>query len=1293
MNYAMPRPMRMAALRLSAVVLMACAMSLVSTASSAQAEELVATAMQLHAGEGQVFVDLSLNGTPEFTVEQRESPRRVVVTLPGVAPSGGLLEAPSVMGATGSLVAKALVLDVQQKLGGPGTLLAIYLREAAEFSAEYTEAGALRIALWPEGTEPVKPQPASPVLVDTPVAMEEPATSPVTAPTLAVINGAGTSVDDAGQTHIALRSTGPIQYEVSRPSDTVFELALAAVELGEAVDLSLPQGTAANVRALSMEPAAGPLPGATLTVVCRSAADCQVVPSADGRNLEVVVPAFNPAVGEIPLDLASPEVDDLVQVVMTEPTDPAPGESAESLGQGEAVIIVAGQERSASVLSPPGLAGWEPIGSGGTVVAQGGGLQTIPGPRRPDSAGGSAAPALPVGAAPGIGTIPIYLREGAISLDIPSSPVQTALTAIAHYADVDIVIDDGVTGDVSVTMSDVTAEEAIDIICSIKGLVWYKRGSTYIIAVKPQTGGPLPGGDGIVMSYSPQFTDQDSLGKYEQLLQTLHPRVLVQLYQQAGVIVVAGDSQDVQAAIDTLRQADTLTSPDGPISEGQVTQPYTMNSGDPQQLASFLLEVYPSGLTVHPRPNSQQIVLKGARAVVNSALELLGELERQGGRIVSDTYRPTRLGVNVVSAAVNEVFPAVATRVEDQTLIVTGTATDVEAAITHAKAVDFSLVSGADAVAEYVAKSSHVDGLAKVAEQAFAGTPVRVRRVPDTKTIMVMGPEEDVAQAMTKLAEWDLADDAQSVTRTVAIQYEDAGYLAEMIEGLDLHPALRLATSGAMLQVTGPSIVVAEAMDIIAQTDVPESIGIGGQKIVTKRRVLSYVDTATAKSALEDIFTHEMMQSSSTPAPGVATGAAAAPAAEGVFSQFGGGLFSDGPATVPGTEPPAAPVTAPTDTAGPSTNLPPSGEGVPPAVPVGPVATSGPTGGALVVTEEESTHSLILTGPEWAVDRAMALLEQIDVPPHQVVIEAIIADVNRSYLKEKGIRWDFNSTVVGEGATGDDFGGIGFGTFGRQNFSFDADLFLGEESGKSKLLANPSLRAVDGAEGRIQIGDELRFQVLQPTSMGGQPVYTVETVDVGIILEFTPTITEDGRVRLELRAESSSVSGYTAGFPNIRKREARTELIIQNGETIVIGGLVSEDEIETLREVPLLSEIPILGQLFRHRSVERRPQELVFFITPRILYAADGTLNTDEQRLSSGKDTEPMGWVQELPEGLADRIIDTTAGTPVVVAPGAETATAPEPAPAPARIEEAPVDAANPDEIPTVGAVARRHGR
>ena len=198
---------------------------------------------------------------------------------------------------------------------------------------------------------------------------------------------------------------------------------------------------------------------------------------------------------------------------------------------------------------------------------------------------------------------------------------------------------------------------------------------------------------------------------------------------------------------------------------------------------------------------------------------------------------------------------------------------------------------------------------------------------------------------------------------------------------------------------------------------------------------------------------------------------------------------------------------------------------------------------------------------------------------------------------------------------------------------------------------------------------------------------------MGIILEFTPTITEDGRVRLELRAGRPPCPGYTARFPNIRKREARTELIIQNGETIVIGGLVSEERdrgrcarFRCFRDPHPGSAIPGIA------AWSGGPRNSCSS-SPRILYAADGTLNTDEQRLSSGKDTEPMGWVQELPEGLADRIIDTTAGTPVVVAPGAETATAPEPAPAPARIEEAPVDAANPDEIPTVGAVARRHGR
>lgn len=1284
MNYVAPRGVRMATLGLGAVLVLAGALAAVPAA----ADGLIASAVAIGQENGQAFVDLSLNGKPEYTVEKRENPRRVVVTLPGVSPSSGLLNSPSAMGAAGNLIAKALVLDIQQKLGGPGTLLAIYLREPADVAVTYVDSNTLRVGVRPEG---------SPMLGDQPNTPAEATESPVA--TLAVINGAGTSVDEAGRTHIGLRASGPLVYEESRPADTVFELAIDGVEVGEGVDLSLPESAAANVRAISLAPVTGEVPGAVLSVVCRGAAECQTIASAGGNGLEVIVPPFDPEVGEIPLDLAGPGSGDLLLTTAThaevgfEPTDEATGPS------GEATIALAGQERPSVGLSAPGLASWEPIGSGSMVVGQGGGLQTIPGPRRPASSGNQAEVApLTTGTAPGIGSMPVYLREGAISLDIPASPVQTALTAIAHYADVDIVIDDGVTGDVSVTMSDVTAEEAIDIICSIKGLIWYKRGTTYVITQRPTTGGPLPGGDAVVMSYSPQFTDQDSLGKYEQLLLTLHPRVLVQIYQQAGVIVVAGDSADVQAAIETLRQADTLTSPDGPVSEGQVAQPYTMNSGDPQQLASFLLQVYPSGLSVHPRPNSQQIVLKGTRAVVSSALELLGELERQGGRIVSDTYRPTRLGVNVVAAAVHEVFPAVATRVEDQTLIISGTATDVEAAITHAKAVDFSLVSGADAVQEYEAKSRHVDGLAKVAEQAFAGTPVRIRRIPDTKTIMVMGPEAEVARAMGKLAEWDLADESQTVTQTLTLRYEDAGYVAEMLEGLELHPMLKLATSGAMLQLTGPSIVVAEAMDIIATVDVPEAIGVGGQKLVTKRRVLSYIEAETAKSALEDVFGHEMM---TYPTATPAVGAAAAPAAEGVFNQLGGGIFSDGPATVPGVQPPAG-ATSPAPGSQP-TNLPPSGPGAPPTpgdatlpAPAGPARATGV--GALVVTIEESTHSLVLTGPEWAVDRAMALLEQIDVPPHQVVIEAVIADVNRSYLKEKGVRWDFNRTTIAENPTeagaGEGFGGIGFGTFGRQNFSFDAELFLGEESGKSRLLANPSLRAVDGAEGRIQIGDELRFQVLQPSSAGGQPIYTVETVDVGIILEFTPTITEDGKVRLDLRAESSSVSGYTAGFPNIRKREAQTNLIIEDGETIVIGGLVSEDEIETMREVPLLSEIPVLGQLFRHRSVERRPQELVFFITPRILYAPSGTLAADDSQLNLEQGRDSTGWIQQLPDGLSDQVIDTTGQLPVVVAPEAETGSTSGGAPAPVRFEKGMSNAAPASEdVPTVGALARRYGR
>jgi type II secretory pathway component GspD/PulD (secretin) len=1301
-----------------------------SAASFAQTEGLAASGVQLDEHEGEVYIDLAINGKPEFTTERRNDPMRVVVTLPGVTPTEALLESPSALGSPEGPVAKVLVLDAHEKLGEPGTLLAVYLRTRARVRIGYTDEGTLRVgvdhaAAPDQAPTPIeergpapspKPEPASPEPADVP-GPEAPAT---VENGLVVISGAGTSIDEDGRTHIGLRASGPVEYRADSPSGTVLEITLSGVEMAEAIDLSLPEGKTGNVRAVSMVPVPGDTPGAKLTVVCRTASECEVVPAAEGHGLEIIVPAFDPDMGPTPLELAGPRSDDVLEMAsgaaQSPPLGPEPAVSPED-DSGQATTVVAGQDRPSTGLSAPGVAGvtWEPIGGTGTVVEQGGGYQAIPGPRRPDSGGGSqpsTAPALPTGAAPGMGTMPVYLREGTISLDIPSSPVQTALTAIAYYADVDIVIDDSVTGDISVTMSDVTAEEAIDIICSIKDLVWYKRGTTYVITSRAQDGGgPIPGGDGAVQSYSPQFTDQESLTQYTQLLNTLHPRVLVQVYQQAGVIVIAGDAEDVQAAMDTLIQADTLTSPDGPVSEGQVTQPYTMNSGDPQQLTNFLIEVYPSGLTVHPRPNSQQIVLKGPRAVVNSALELLAELERQGGRIVSDTYKPSRLGVSVVSAAVNEVFPAVATRVEDQTLIVTGTSTDVQAAITHAKAVDHSLVTDAEAVEEYVVQSRHVDGLTKVAEQAYAGTAVKIRRIPDTKTIIVMGPEEDVAEAMAKLAEWDKADESQAVTRTVAIKHEDAGYVAEMIDGLNLHPSLDLSTSGDMLQVTGPSIVVAEAMDIIAQTDLPDAISVGGQDIVTERRVLSYVDTATAKQALDDIFKHQMMTTlASVGQPGATAGAAAPPAPQGVFNQFGGadGVFADGPATVPDVTPP--PDTAvPTGANGQPTNLPagPGAGATPvPGVPGQPTGTTptpaGATaGGLLVITEEAGTHCLVITGPEWAVDRAMALLEQIDVPPHQVVIEAIIADVNRSYLKDKGLEWNFGSTSITEnGVTdpeGEGFDNIAFGSFSRRNLQFNANIFLSEDRSKSKLLANPSLRAVDGSDSKIQIGDELRFQVLQPTSAGSQPVFNVETVDVGIILEFMPTITEDGRVRLDLRAESSSVSGFTNGFPNIRKREAETDLILQDGETIVIGGLVSENEIETLREVPLLSEIPVLGELFRHRTVDRTPQELVFFITPRILYAVDGELQTDQEQLDLSEETaeqQMSGWINGLPSNAENYFIDANGGNPTVVEGLGGEAVVAGPAPQPQSQPSEPTSSdVTPEDIPTTGALARRHGR
>jgi type IV pilus assembly protein PilQ len=170
--------------------------------------------------------------------------------------------------------------------------------------------------------------------------------------------------------------------------------------------------------------------------------------------------------------------------------------------------------------------------------------------------------------------------------------------------------------------------------------------------------------------------------------------------------------------------------------------------------------------------------------------------------------------------------------------------------------------------------------------------------------------------------------------------------------------------------------------------------------------------------------------------------------------------------------------------------------------------------------------------------------------------------------------------------------------------------------GQARVLANPRIATVNGKEALIDIGETRFFrsvsvpgngQAGQPIAGALIPIFTVERVQVGVILRVTPTVgfSEGGaepEILLDLRPEVSSISGVSAeGLPEVSRRQAQSSLRVKDGESIIIGGLRQREYARSTRRVPILSEIPLLGKLFRSTTKQSRESELVIVVTPRII--------------------------------------------------------------------------------------------
>ncbi|MGD0511567.1 MAG: hypothetical protein ABSA33_07070, partial [Candidatus Micrarchaeaceae archaeon] len=290
------------------------------------------------------------------------------------------------------------------------------------------------------------------------------------------------------------------------------------------------------------------------------------------------------------------------------------------------------------------------------------------------------------------------------------------------------------------------------------------------------------------------------------------------------------------------------------------------------------------------------------------------------------------------------------------------------------------------------------------------------------------------------------------------------------------------------------------------------------------------------------------------------------------------------------------------------------------------------------------TNSLIVTDTPEGFLSLGAVISELDKKPQQVIIEAKIVEVDLNKSSDIGIQWQAASTVKNDSNVQIYNGGsqaqsvsTALGPNAVQNanvvsplntsaggtgVSFPATAVSGEiasiafglvtnqgqltgllsalaQKGLSKLLSSPKVTTINNQEAKIMVGQKIPYTTTT-VSVSGSTQQT-NFLDVGIKLTVTPTINSDQRITLNVHPEVSLYVRADPAGPVIGAREAMTTVIVNNGDTVVIGGLITDQDIKSATQVPLLGDLPVIGQLFRENSTSKARTELLVFITPQIL--------------------------------------------------------------------------------------------
>ncbi len=258
------------------------------------------------------------------------------------------------------------------------------------------------------------------------------------------------------------------------------------------------------------------------------------------------------------------------------------------------------------------------------------------------------------------------------------------------------------------------------------------------------------------------------------------------------------------------------------------------------------------------------------------------------------------------------------------------------------------------------------------------------------------------------------------------------------------------------------------------------------------------------------------------------------------------------------------------------------------------------------------TSLLIVTDFPDRLSKIDALIKELDKPPAQIAIEAKFIETTMSADDIYGIDWSIRAAAIADlPKVGEEFAlpiKINEMILGKITFNqMSAALDLLSSRGKAKLLANPQSLTLDNQTSDIQMGVSVPLLEVRVDPETRERTYSWRERFIPIGLSVTPHLTEDGRINMAIETKVEAITGWKIAqeqeMPIIAKRQAKTQISVKDGEVIVIGGLIKEQETEAKTKIPILGDIPILGTLFTHKRIQKEKNELIIFIIPRVIPA------------------------------------------------------------------------------------------